>query len=81
MKKEFIEIANAYGWHEIESKNPYMYSLVSDSHADFQYRMNVYTTCKVQIQPMGIKHSPGKIYTDINTVEKLEDILMHFKHD
>lgn len=80
MKQEFIEIANAYGWHEIESKNPYMYSLVSNSDNEFQYRMNVYNTGKVQVQPMELKHAPGMMY-QANSVEDFETILMRYRYD
>lgn len=78
MKQEFIEIANAYGWIEIESKNPYMRSFATEAQEQ-NYRMNVYNTGKIQVQPIGIKHAPGKIFSDVNSVEQFEDILIHFK--
>jgi len=78
MKKEFIEIANTYGWNEIESKNPYMYSLKTESREQ-DYRINVYTTGKVQVQPIGIKHASGRIYTDIVKPEDFEQVLIDFR--
>lgn len=78
MKSEFIELANSYGWNEIESKNPYMYSLATEDREQ-DYRINVYTTGKVQVQPRGIKHSSGRMYENVTTVEKFEQVLQDFK--
>ena len=77
MQKDFLKLAEAYGWQEIESKNPYMHSLKGES-GGFEYRMNVYNTGKIQIQPIGVKHSSGAIFT-AHTLEEFEDVLMKYK--
>ncbi len=78
MKNEFKELASAYGWVEIESKNPYMHSLRTEDREQ-DYRMNVYNTGTIQVQPIGIKHYSGRIYKGIETPEDFEQILIDFK--
>lgn len=73
---KIIELAEAFGWQQIISKNPYMISFI---HRDFpNHRINVYfTKMTVQVQRLDQDRSGGAIYKDV-TMAKLEEIFEDF---
>lgn len=74
--EKIIELAAAFGWNELPSKNPYMISFI---HGDFpNHRINVYfTKMTVQVQRLDLDRSGGAIYKDV-TMAKLEEIFEQF---
>ena len=71
MEKEQISgLLGAYGWEEIPSRNPYMYSY---KNKDYSERMNFYfTTYTCTIQTADGKM---KLNKKISTLEELEKVL------
>ena len=71
--EEIKQLAEAYGFLEIESKNPHMYSFQKEENNDA--RINVYfTTGTVTVQYKSAK--PMKSHKQVE-LEEFEDILMN----
>lgn len=71
--EEIKNLAGAYSWLPIESKNKYM---ISFKHEETEARMNIYfTTMTITIQwPYELNKKP-KSYKKVNSLEELENIL------
>ncbi len=71
LHQSYIDIAAAYGWHQIPSKNPLMVSFV---HDDKGARMNVYhTTMTVTIQQ---GDEPCITHREVDSLELFESVLI-----